>query len=102
MIVRKVAVVVPKYGLVGGGERFASLDRIKFHKAPMIRFPRFLSPWSFAWFASRLISRQNFGQAIIAVEKRTIKAGGSNSFLPAPFIAIEVICREYATLPGRS
>lgn len=81
---RKIAVVVPKYGLVGGGERFASeiterlaqnenLDihvfanqwaassgRIKFHKVPMIRFPRFLRPLSFAWFASRMISRMNF------------------------------------------
>lgn len=81
---RKIAVVVPKYGLVGGGERFASeiterlaknenfdihvfankwvasSDRITFHKVPMIRFPRFLRPLSFAWFASRLISRGNF------------------------------------------
>jgi UDP-glucose:(heptosyl)LPS alpha-1,3-glucosyltransferase len=81
---RKIAVVVPKYGLVGGGERFASeiterlaknetfdihvfankwvahSDRIKFHKVPMIRFPRFLRPLSFAWFASRMISRMNF------------------------------------------
>ena len=81
---RKIAVVVPKYGLVGGGERFVSeitgrlarnenfeihvfanrwvsnSDRIKFHKVPMIRFPRFLRPLSFAWFASRMISRMNF------------------------------------------
>lgn len=81
---RKIAVVVPKYGLVGGGERFASeiterlaqnksfeihvfankwvvhSDRITFHKVPMIRFPRFLRPLSFAWFASRMISRMNF------------------------------------------
>ncbi|MFZ2541667.1 MAG: glycosyltransferase family 4 protein, partial [Gallionella sp.] len=81
---RKVAVVVPKYGLVGGGERFASevterlamnenLDihvfanqwvaysnRIKFHKVPMIRFPRFLRPLSFAWFAKQMIDRMNF------------------------------------------
>ncbi len=81
---QKIAVVVPKYGTVGGGERFASeitarlarnenfdihvfanqwvanSDRIKFHKVPMIRFPRFLRPLSFAWFASRMISRMNF------------------------------------------
>ncbi|MEQ1525778.1 MAG: glycosyltransferase family 4 protein [Gallionella sp.] len=81
---RKIAVVVPKYGLVGGGERFASeiterlaqnenfeihvfankwvvhSDRITFHKVPMIRFPRFLRPLSFAWFASWMIGRMNF------------------------------------------
>ncbi|MFZ5524738.1 MAG: glycosyltransferase family 4 protein [Pseudomonadota bacterium] len=81
---RKIAVVVPKYGLVGGGERFASeiterlalnknldihvfanqwvahSDRIRFHKVPMIRFPRFLRPLSFAWFARFMISRINF------------------------------------------
>lgn len=81
---RKIAVVVPKYGLVGGGERFASeitgrlarnedfeihvlanrwvsnSDRIKFHKIPIIRFPRFLRPLSFAWFANRIITRGNF------------------------------------------
>jgi UDP-glucose:(heptosyl)LPS alpha-1,3-glucosyltransferase len=81
---RKIAVVVPKYGLVGGGERFASeiterlaknenfdihvfanqwvasSDRITFHKVRAIRFPRFLRPLCFAWFASRMISRMNF------------------------------------------
>lgn len=71
----KIAVVVPKYGLVGGGERFASeiterlalnenfeihvfanrwvplSNRITFHKVPIIRFPRFLGPLVFAWIA---------------------------------------------------
>ena len=79
-----IAVVVPKYGLVGGGERFASeiterlarnenfnihvfanrwvvgSERIIFHKVPIIRFPRFLRPLSFAWFASRMVRRGNF------------------------------------------
>ena len=81
---QKIAVIVPKYGLVGGGERFASevterlagnnnleihvfanrwvanSDRIKFHKVPIIRFPRFLNPLFFAWFVKRAISRMNF------------------------------------------
>ena len=81
---RKIAVVVPKYGLVGGGERFASeiterlaknesleihvfanrwvasSGRIKFHKVPIIRFPRFLGPLVFAWFVKWKISRMNF------------------------------------------
>ena len=158
----RIAVVVPKYGLVGGGERFASeiterlarntnldihvfanqwvvgTNRISFHKVPMIRFPRFLRPLSFAWFASRMISRMNFDlvhshdwilkgdifsvhsvphagwvrdvrkrnpslfdRAIIAVEQRTIRAGGSSSFFPVSTIAIEAFRREYATLPGQ-
>jgi UDP-glucose:(heptosyl)LPS alpha-1,3-glucosyltransferase len=81
----RIAVVVPKYGLVGGGERFASevterLARtgryemhvfanrwqaadgspVVFHKVPMIRFPRSLRPWSFAWLAQRAIKRERF------------------------------------------
>lgn len=81
---RKIAVVVPKYGLVGGGEQFASeiterlarnenfeihvfanrwvsnSDRIRFHKVPMVRFPRFLRPLCFAWFVKSMINRMNF------------------------------------------
>ena len=38
----------------------SSSDRIKFHKVPIIHFPRFLRPLSFAWFASRMIQRENF------------------------------------------
>lgn len=81
---RKIAVVVPKYGLVGGGERFVSeisrrlaqnenyeihvfanrwivnSDRIEFHKVPSINFPRFLRPLFFAWFVKRKIDRMNF------------------------------------------
>lgn len=81
---RKIAVVVPKYGLVGGGERFASeitgrlarnedfeihvfanrwianSDRIKFHKAPRVHFPRFLRQPFFAWFVGWKIKRMNF------------------------------------------
>ena len=81
---KKIAVVIPKYGLVGGAERFAyelteclslnekhefhvfanswqsDSDRITFHKVPIIRFPRFLTTISFAWFANRKISKMNF------------------------------------------
>ncbi len=81
----RVAVVVPKYGLVGGGERFvlevteriaqtgrfeihvfanrwraAEGSPVMFHKVPLIRFPRFLRPLSFAWSAKRLIRREAF------------------------------------------
>jgi len=82
---RRVAVLVPKYGLVGGAEQFAFQvterlaartsyefhvfanqwksaegSRVVFHKVPMIRFPRFLRPLSFAWFARRLVARERF------------------------------------------
>jgi len=81
---KKIAVVIPKYGLVGGAERFAyelterlslnekynfhvfanrwrsDSDRITFHKVSIIRFPRFLTAISFAWFANQKISKMNF------------------------------------------
>ncbi len=81
---QKIAIVIPKYGLLGGAERFtyelteclslnekydfhvfanrwkSSSDRITFHKVPIIRFPRFLTTISFAWFVNRKISKMNF------------------------------------------
>lgn len=72
--------VIPKYGLVGGAEGFAaelteriaadtrfevhvfanrwadSAGRIVFHPIPIVRFPKFLTTTSFAWFAGREIS----------------------------------------------
>jgi UDP-glucose:(heptosyl)LPS alpha-1,3-glucosyltransferase len=77
---RRIAVVIPKYGLVGGAEGFASelteriamnsrfdvhvfanrwivtSDRVTFHKIPAIKFPRFLSSPGFAWFVRRRIA----------------------------------------------
>jgi UDP-glucose:(heptosyl)LPS alpha-1,3-glucosyltransferase len=77
---RKIAVVIPKYGLVGGAEGFsaelteriagnprfdchvfanrwaASSDRVTFHRVPFFRFPRSLSAPAFAWFAGRQIA----------------------------------------------
>jgi len=74
---RRIAVVIPKYGLVGGAEGFAAelteriavdprfevhvfanrwaalSDRISFHRIPIVRFPRFLISPSFAWFVRR-------------------------------------------------
>lgn len=80
-----IAVVIPKYGLVGGGERFASemtgrLARancfdihvfankwvddtaglVTFHKVPIVSFPKFLRPLSFAMCARRMIGRGKF------------------------------------------
>jgi len=81
---RKIAVVIPKYGLVGGAEGFAAelteriarngaydmhvfantwqalSPRITFHRVPVIRFPRYMTTPSFAYFAEREISRTPF------------------------------------------
>lgn len=80
----KVAVVIPKYGLVGGAEQFAAeltdaccsrtdftfqvfANRwqsdskcIGFQKVPIISFPKFLTTISFAWFAERRLKRSPF------------------------------------------
>ncbi len=80
----KIAVVIPKYGLVGGAEGFAyelterlaereGLEihlfanqwrsrntSITFHKLPIIPFPRFLRPISFAYFSDRWIRSNDY------------------------------------------
>lgn len=77
---RRIAVVIPKYGLLGGAEGFAaelteriaadprfevhlfanrwaaSSPQVVFHPVPIVRFPRFLVSPSFAWFARRRIA----------------------------------------------
>jgi UDP-glucose:(heptosyl)LPS alpha-1,3-glucosyltransferase len=82
--VRKIAVVIPKYGLVGGAESFSAelterialntgynihvfanrwtthSERITFHKVPIFSFPKFLTTISFAYFAGLNISKMNF------------------------------------------
>ncbi|MGZ6206028.1 MAG: glycosyltransferase family 4 protein [Syntrophales bacterium] len=78
--VHKIAIVVPKYGLVGGAEHVVSelterialnskyeihvfankwrqlSDLITFHKVPVIAFPKFLTSISFAYFARKKIA----------------------------------------------
>lgn len=80
----RIAVVIPKYGLVGGAETFVfelcerlakhrefeihvfankwnkGTGPIAFHKVPAIRFPRFLEPISFAYFANQRIRQGSF------------------------------------------
>ncbi len=92
----RVAVVVPKYGLVGGGERFAaeltgrlartgryemhvfanrwsgSSPGIAFHKVPAVRFPRSLRPLAFAWLADRMIAAGRFD--IVHAHERVLRA----------------------------
>lgn len=81
---KRIAVVIPKYGLTGGAERFAAnltehlalnpayaihvfanrwaslSDAITFHHVPIISFPRFLTSVSFAWFAQRAVRRGQY------------------------------------------
>lgn len=81
---KKIAVVVPKYGLVGGGERFvaeltarlaenphndihvfanrwkAGPEPVTFHKVRQITFPKWLTTLSFAWFVHRKIISMGF------------------------------------------
>jgi len=80
----KVAVVVPKYGLVGGAEkvvfelteRLARQDGMEihvfanswrkgaapviFHRVPRVSFPRWLRPIAFAFIAGRMIGGRGF------------------------------------------
>lgn len=80
----RVAVVIPKYGLVGGAENFVfelcerlavreefqlhvfanqwrqGKAPVTFHKVPIIPFPRWIRPISFAYFAKKSIQCGNF------------------------------------------
>lgn len=80
----KIAVVIPKYGVVGGGEKFvaelteriarrssyeihvlanrwkARSDLIRFHKIPILSFPKYLTTISFAWFVEQEIKKTGF------------------------------------------
>ncbi|MGD0021060.1 MAG: glycosyltransferase family 4 protein [Smithellaceae bacterium] len=79
-----IAVVIPKYGLVGGAEQFAceltqrlcarnednfhvfanrwqtSSAAIRFHRVPIISFPKFLTTVSFAYFIRRQLRENIF------------------------------------------
>lgn len=80
----RIAVVIPKYGLVGGAEGYAAevterlaknpsfeihvlanrwsgtSEQITFHRIPIITFPKYLTTISFAHFASKRISAMKF------------------------------------------
>jgi UDP-glucose:(heptosyl)LPS alpha-1,3-glucosyltransferase len=81
---KKIAVVAPKYGLVGGGERFVfelterlanipsheihvfsnkwrtKSNLITFHRVPIVSFPKWLTSISFAYFANNKIAKMDF------------------------------------------
>ena len=93
---KKIAVVIPKYGLAGGAERFAAIlaerlaenpayeihvlanrwvsssTAIFFHHIPIITFPRFLTTISFAWFASRTAAK--LGCDLVHAHDRILRA----------------------------
>ncbi|MBP7766485.1 MAG: glycosyltransferase family 4 protein [Syntrophaceae bacterium] len=80
----KIAVIIPKYGLVGGAEQFAAEltgklcsrpphtfqvfanrwqsgnPALTFAKIPIISFPKFLTTVSFAWFVQRRLAQGAF------------------------------------------
>ena len=92
----KIAVVIPKYGLVGGGEMFAlelterlartsgrefhvfahqwrkRSERVQFHKIPILSFPKYLTTLSFAFFARQKIN--HIGVDIIHSHERIFAA----------------------------
>ncbi len=80
----KIAVVIPKYGLVGGAEQFAAMltsklcsrtdytfqvfanrwqtvqDTVRFEKIPILTFPKFMTSLSFAWYVQRRLQSASF------------------------------------------
>ena len=80
----RIAIVIPKYGLVGGSERFvyelterlANTGRyefhvyahrwqsenpsIHFHKIPFLRFPRFLRALWLPWFMKKVFEKEKY------------------------------------------
>jgi len=97
----RIAVVIPKYGLVGGAEGFAAAlterlaldnsafeihvfanrwqqdagvtERFFFHHVPIISFPRFLKTVSFAFFAERAIAKIGFNFDIVHSHDRIFR-----------------------------
>ena len=93
---KKIAVVIPRFGLVGGAENFAAeltartaadprfevhvfANRwratgpgIAFHRVPVLRFPRTLVTPSFAWFANRAVAQE--GVDLIHAHDRIFEA----------------------------
>lgn len=93
---KKIAIVVPRYGRVGGGEHFVMAltehlakrqafqlhvfanqwdepsQDITFHKVPIITFPRFLTTISFAYFANQRIAKT--GMDLIHTHDRILNA----------------------------
>jgi UDP-glucose:(heptosyl)LPS alpha-1,3-glucosyltransferase len=78
---KRIGIVIQKYGQIGGAENFTfnlterlakfkdleihvfanewerGCSSVMFHKVPMIKYPRWLKPISFAYFASRAVKK---------------------------------------------
>ena len=105
----KIAVVVSKYGLVGGGERFvlelterlaqtsrfdlhvfahawqSAKSAVTFHRLPVIPFPKWLTPLAFALSASRAIAAAG-DFSLIHAHERILRADiCSQHFVPHRF-----------------
>jgi UDP-glucose:(heptosyl)LPS alpha-1,3-glucosyltransferase len=114
---KKIAMVVPRYSRVGGGERFvmalteqlAAMDGLEmhvfanrwdvesagvhFHKVPIIKFPRFLTTLSFAYFANRRIAAS--GMDLIHTHDRILEADLFSAHgLPHAIWTREVRCKR--------
>ncbi len=119
---KKIAVVVPKYGLVGGGERFVSelterlavnpaydihvfanrwqgqSNRLTFHQVPVITFPKWLTTISFAWFANRKIAALG-GFDLIHAHDRILQADiCSMHFIPHRIWVKEIRAKKVLSL----
>ncbi|MBW1999139.1 MAG: glycosyltransferase family 4 protein [Deltaproteobacteria bacterium] len=122
---KKIAIVVPKYGLMGGGERFvceltehlareprydihvlankwrARSNRVKFHYLPLIRFPRWLTTVSFAYFAARKIRSMKFD--VVHAHDRILEADiCSMHFIPHRIWVREVRRKKLLSLFDRA
>ncbi len=122
---KRIAVVVPKYGLLGGGEKFVfelterlapdprweihvfanqwrrGTDLVRFHHVPIIKFPRFARPLSFAGFARQKINR--LGVDLIHTHERIFDAHiYSVHGIPHPIWVKQIRGKKSASLFDRS
>lgn len=121
----RVAVLTEKCGMAGGCERFVhetstriaampgfSVDvfanrweladpRIRYHRVPMVRFPKFVKPWAFVRAAKRMIDRG--GYDVVHAHLRTDFAH-ITTVHPAPhaFWVREVLGRRTLSLHDRT
>ena len=121
----KIAVVIPKYGLVGGGEKLvaelterialnpsleihvlanrweARSGLVRFHRIPVITFPKYLTTVSFAWFAQRRIEALGFD--LVHAHERVFSADiVSLHSIPHRYWAEEVRGKRWLSLFDRA
>ncbi|HIJ77962.1 MAG: glycosyltransferase family 4 protein [Desulfobulbaceae bacterium] len=122
---KKIAIVVPKYGLVGGGEQFvfelterlakysgndihvfankwqSSSTKITFHKIPIITFPKWLTTISFAYFVQCALKK--FQPDIIHTHDRIFEADiATVHSIPHPLWVSEIRKKKSPSLFDRA